>query len=162
MIVRITTSILILLLAACTAKSIHYTPIAVSSKSQAIKIIEQVFFEQHIKYRPQNIFITDDFIGLARGTLSKSSGLGVGIGNNRNLAIGLGSSKTLSKGINQRIYFNSLGAPELYIKRGRYIAQIKSKSGQTIINVRAKSEVKAKRFMDSIMYFVKNAKQLGK
>lgn len=97
MMLRITILITVLFLTACSAKPIHYTPNAVATKSQAIKIIEQIFFEQPIKSLPQNVFITDDFIGLAKGTTAKSRGLGVGIRNNMNLGIGLGSSKTLSK-----------------------------------------------------------------
>lgn len=161
MIFRNSMLIAVLFLTACSAKHIHYAPNAVATKSQAIKIIEQVFFEQPIKSLPQNVFITDDFIGLAKGIRSKSRGFGVGLSNNMNLGIGLGSSKTLSKEINQRIYFNSIQIPKLYTKKRRYIVQIRSDLGKTIINVYTQNENKAKKFIDSILYFINNTKQLG-
>ncbi len=151
--------IAILSVSACTATPYSYMPNPETDKMTAVKVIEQVIYEQHEKYRPESVFISDDFIAISKGTLTKSRAKGVGIAVTDNVVVGLGSTKTLIKGLNQRIYFNSLGQPKLYTKRGRYIAQINNESGRALLNVAVDNELKAKKFIDSIMYFVINAKK---
>jgi len=150
----ILTTIFMVLLTSCAAKPVFYKPIPELNKLVAVKMIEQVLYEQHEKYRPESVFISEEFIALNKGLQSNTRGSAIAVVANRNLIIGLGSSKTLTKEMSQRIYFNSLGEPKLYLKKGRYIAQIKDVSGQTLLNVPAISEAKAKSFINSLMYFV--------
>jgi len=153
--------LLIVFLVACSAKNVAYTPSPIISKEKAAQIIEQVLYEQPMKYRPVSVFISGEILGFSDGVSSKTKGGGVVLGNENGLAVGIGSSKTLTKEINRRIYFNSIGNPQLFTKRDWFIIQMVNKNNRVIYNVYTRDENKAKKYIDSINYMRINAPEFG-
>ena len=141
------------MLAACGSKLVQYFPSHIDNADVAAQIIEQSMYEQKQGRRPVSVFISKDFIGLSNGTLTDTSNSNVLIGK-QSLLVGLGSSKTLTKELHQRIYFNSLGMPLLYTKNGRYVVQIRAESGILLLNVATLSEVRAKKLIDALVFFI--------
>ena len=89
--------LLTLLLAGCGSNRVDYTPAAPvgMTREKAIQVVEQGFYEDYGKKRPVHVEITDRYIVLADGFMSKGSGFAsavpVGTG-----AIAAGSSTTVT------------------------------------------------------------------
>lgn len=146
----------ILTLAACAAKPIK--PAADSSSAvelssvQAAEIIERMFMEQSTKCRPENVVVSQSFIGLSTGTVTKSRGsaVGVPIGN---AVVGIGSNKSETQAINERTYFERLGEPALYTKRDWFIVQLRDVDNRSLKNVYTHYENLANDFIRALNHF---------
>jgi len=121
------------------------------SQNQSIAVIEQVLFEQYEKHRPQTVFITDEFIGLGYGMKTTSRSAGVVLFPNSNLLVGLGTTKSLSKDINERIYFNSVSEIRLYSKSDYFVIQVWT--DRVYKNIYTFNKAKANQFIDAIEFF---------
>lgn len=150
---RIALLILVMLLSGCASKVVEYRVAAITDE-QAQSVIEQVLMEQPQKTRPEQVVITSEYIAYGSGVISQTNGFAsaVPIGNG---AFAAGSSKTSSKALNTRIYFNSIGTVTLYSKRGRWVVVTRNQAGTVINSSLVDTEAKAQRFVDSMMHFKK-------
>lgn len=149
-----TATCFLLLLGSCAAQIIGYSKIKISDKDLAVRNIEQVFYEQPAKYRPESIVVTDDYLGLSSGTVVETKGVGLARGLSNNLLVGIGSSKSYVNNIKERIYFNSIGEISLFQKRSWFIIQVRHSDGRIFHNIYTKDKSKAVNFISSIYYFV--------
>ena len=140
---------LVLLLTGCVSKIVEYTPSRISPE-QARSVIEQVLMEQPLKTRPEQVVFTDEYIGYGSGILSTTSGFAsaVPLGGG---AIAAGNSRTSSKAVQTRIYFNSIGSVALYSKRGRWVVQTRSTGGSVMNSSVVDTQKKAERFVDAMI-----------
>jgi hypothetical protein len=143
-------------LAGCGSQPINYTAKAQPgmTRERAVSVVEQVFYEDYSKRRPQYVEITDEFILLSDGTVSKSSGFATAapIGNG---AIAAGNSTTVTKAMGQRIYFRSLGATTIHKARGRegrYTVVMRSIDGAALRNVYMRTQLAAEQFIDAVQF----------
>lgn len=141
---------IIILLTGCASKVVEYTPTPISPE-QARSVIEQVLMEQPLKTRPEQVVFTDGYIGYGNGILSTSSGFAsaVPLGGG---AIAAGNSKTSSKAVQTRIYYNSIGSVSLYSKRNRWIVQTRSSGGSVMNTSLVDTQKKAERFVDAMVF----------
>ncbi|WP_244302798.1 hypothetical protein [Pseudomonas saxonica] len=93
---------------------------------------------------------TDEYIGYGSGILSTTSGFAsaVPLGGG---AIAAGSSRTSSKAVQTRIYYNSIGTVALYSKRGRWVVQTRSTGGNVMNSSLVDTQKKAERFVDAMV-----------
>lgn len=142
----------LLALSGCAATQIPYSPTISENRNDASKIIEQVVMEQPTKHRPDSIVIGEDYIGFNEGFESKTSGFASGtyIGGGSTIASGFSRTKTRSVG--DRLYFNSIGSSALYAKRDWYIIQVKNRSGKVVKRFYTRSKIKAESFIDAMFY----------
>jgi hypothetical protein len=143
-------------LAGCGHSKIAYTPVAPQGISikQAASIVEQGFYEDYSQEKPQTAMVTEEFIGLSNGTITR--GLTTGTAQIfGGVAVGLGSTFLRTEEINQRIYFRSLGTPIVSKRNGRenrYAVTIRLAEGVTARNVYFRSEQRAREFADALAY----------
>ena len=73
--------------------------------------------------------VTDDFIAYGQGTVTtgRSSGAAVPVGNT--VVVAGGRSRSVTKAIQNRIYFDSLIAAALYARRGRFVVKVSTNDG---------------------------------
>lgn len=147
----------ILLLTGCTATQVPYSPEPIMSREDSERIIEQVIMEQSAKHRPESVLVTDDYMEFGEGYSEKSTGLVSGTKLGSNAVIDVGSSRTKGKEINSRLYFNSLGAPELFVKRDWYTIQVVDGKGRRLKRFYTRDEQKAEAFIDALTYFIVHA-----
>ena len=140
---------LMLLLTGCVSKVVEYPPAKINPE-QARSVIEQVLMEQPLKTRPEQVVFTDEYIGYGSGILSTTSGFAsaVPLGGG---AIAAGSSRTSSKAVQTRIYYNSIGSVALYSKRGRWVVQTRSTGGNVMNSSLVDTQKKAERFVDAMV-----------
>ena len=143
-------------LSGCGSQPIDYTAKAQPgmTRERAVSVVEQVFYEDYSKKRPQHVEVTDEFILLSDGTVSKSSGFAsaVPIGGG---AIAAGNSTTVTKAMGQRIYFRSLGSTTIHKVRGRegrYTVVIRSIDGGGLRNVHMRTQATAEQFIDAVQF----------
>ncbi|MGY2234204.1 hypothetical protein ACW9ID_04255 [Pseudomonas gingeri] len=146
----------VVVLTGCGHKQIEYTPRPVSGmdRQQAIDIVEQVFYEDFSKGRPQSVQVTEQFIALSDGTVSNGTTYGTAapLGNG---AVAVGSSTVTTKERGQRLYFSSISSVDLYqsnVRKGRYAVIIRAAEGGQVRTVRTLSLEKAQRFVDALEY----------
>lgn len=139
---------------ACTAQLVGYTKNKISDQDLAVRDIEQVFYEQPAKHRPESIVVTDDYLGLSSGTMVETKGLGFARGVSGNSLIGIGTSKSYINNIKERIYFNSIGKISLFQKRGWFIVQIQRSDGHVFRRIYTRDKGKAVNFISAIYYFI--------
>lgn len=139
------------------SKPVDYSPEPVESKEQAASIIEQVVMQQPLKYRPEGVYVTDEYIAMGEGYSSKGVGLGSATAIGSNGAIGLGVSKSTTKGISTRLYFNSLGPSKLWIKRDWYLIDVQDKTPRRVKQFLTRDKKSAEAFIDSINYMVEQS-----
>lgn len=151
----------VLLLAGCSATQIQYSPEVMNDRNDAVMVVEQVVMEQPIKHRPSSVLITEHYIAFNEGFETNTSGFvsGSSIGNNS--AILSGSTRSTSKAVGSRIYFNSITVPNLYKKRGWYIIDILNTEGRRVKRIYTTNKQKAEDFIDSI-FFLMSDKQSEK
>lgn len=147
-------SVLALCLAGCGSNLVNYSPTAPAgmTKDQAAQAVEQGFYEDYGKKRPVRVAITDAYIVLSDGVVSKGSGLAsaMPVGNG---AIAAGSSTTVTKEMGQRIYFNNLGRTTIHQKRtnaNRYTVVLRAFDQSDIRAIHTRGLVQAQRFADAI------------
>lgn len=138
------------ILSGCAAKQIPYSPSASVDLGGALRTVEQVIMEQPVKHRPSNVYITDEYIAFDNGYETKTSGFATGSAIGNGVAILSGRSKSTGKFVGSRMYFNSLGVPNIYKKRGWYIIDVVNPSGHRIKRIYTRSLEKAKLFIDSL------------
>lgn len=133
----------LLLTSGCASKVIEYQPVDISD-AQARSVIEQVLMEQPQKSRPEQVFITDEYIAYGSGVISETNGFAsaVPIGN---VAFASGSSRTSSKALQTRIYFNSIGTVALYSKRSRWVVITRNQAGSVLNSSLVDTQMKAQR-----------------
>lgn len=147
---------LVALLAACGHSQIGYTPVAPQgiTTQQAASVVEQGFYEDYSQEKPQSAMVTQEFIGLSNGSVTR--GLTTGTAQAYNgVVVGLGSTFLRTEEINQRIYFRSLGVPIVSKRNGRdnrYAVTIRLAEGVTARNVYFRSEQRAREFADALVY----------
>ena len=142
------TLIFIILLSSGCATQIQHIKQGEMDQNSAVKIIEQVIMEQPAKHRPENIIVTNDYLGIGSGSVTKGKVFVTEIYN-----VGLGTTKHLTKNINERIYFNSIGTIKIFEKREWYIIQLFSKEGRIYKYIYSLNKRKAMKFIDAINYF---------
>lgn len=150
----------ILLLTGCAATQVQYSPEPMTNREDSERIIEQVIMEQSAKHRPESVLITDDYLAFGEGYSEKSTGLASGTRLGSNAVIGVGSSRTKGKAINSRLYFNSLGAPRLYTKRGWFIIQVVDNHNAVLKRYYTRDKHKAESFIDALTYFIVHAEPI--
>lgn len=135
-------------LSGCGASPIVYHGTAKPERARAI--IEQTFMEQQPTARPQAVEFTDEYILIDYGyvTRSKSNGMGSPLGNG---VMQSGSSKTHGGQSVARIYYRSLGTPNLYKRRNYYIVGIADQSGRNMLRVYVFNVDQAHAFIDSLL-----------
>ncbi|MDP9511399.1 hypothetical protein Q7O56_20380 [Pseudomonas protegens] len=145
-----------MILAGCGHQQLAYTPKAVPGmdRQQAVAIVEQVFYEDFSKTRPQSVVVTDQYIALSEGLISKGTSYGsaapLGTG-----AIAVGSSTVSTKEVGQRLYFNSMASINVYqqrVREGRYAVIIRAGDGGQQRVVKMRTLEKAQRFADALEY----------
>lgn len=146
----------LLLLTACGHSQISYTPTPRQgmTQHQAASIVEQGFYEDYSQEKPQSAMVTQEFIGLSNGSVSRGFSTGTAQVYN-GVAVGLGSTFLKTEEINQRIYFRSLGVPILSKRNGRdnrYAVTIRLSEGVTARNVYFRSESRAAEFADALLF----------
>jgi PBP1b-binding outer membrane lipoprotein LpoB len=144
------------MLTGCGHKQLDYRPAAPAGmdRQQAISAVEQGFYEDFSKTRPESIEVTEQFIVLSDGIVSKGSSFG-SAAPIVNGAIAAGTSTVTTKLMGQRLYFNSMGSINLYQKKfksGRFAVIIRAADGSEMRAVRLRSLEKAKRFADALEY----------
>lgn len=152
------------LLAGCGHSQIGYTPVAPTgiTTQQAASIVEQGFYEDYGQQKPQTAMVTDEFIGLSNGTITRglTTGTAQAFGG---VVVGLGSTFLRTEEINQRIYFRSLGVPIVSKRNGRenrYAVTIRLAEGVTARNVYFRSEQRAREFADALA-FLRDSRSRG-
>lgn len=145
-----------ILLAGCGHSQIGYTPVAPQgiTTQQAASVVEQGFYEDYSQEKPQTAMVTQEFIALSNGSITR--GLTTGTAQAFNgVVVGLGSTFLRTEEINQRIYFRSLGVPIVSKRNGRdnrYAVTIRLAEGVTARNVYFRSEQRAREFADALVY----------
>ncbi|MCP6695892.1 hypothetical protein [Pseudomonas donghuensis] len=147
-------SLLLTVLSGCGSNRVDYTPMppAAMTRQQAIEIVEQGFYEDYGKKRPVHVDVTERYILLADGVISKGSGFAsatpVGTG-----AIAAGTSTTITKEMGQRIYFNNLGRTTIHQKRtnpNRCTVVLRAFDQSDVRAIHTRSLAHAQRFADAI------------
>jgi hypothetical protein len=140
-------------LAGCGSHVVDYspTPLPANDKQQAASFVEQAFYEDAGRNRPSSVLVTDRYILLSNGLLSKTSSFGsaVPLGTG---AIAAGDATTVTKEIGQRLYFNSMTSALIRQKNGRanrFVVMLRRQDGSTLRAVNARSLMEAKRFADA-------------
>lgn len=144
--------LMVTFLCSCTSTPVQIDAPIIMSDIDAVKIIERVFFEQSIKFRPENVVVTHDYIALAEGRESRSRGSVVALPAGETI-IGIGNNRTFTRDISTRIYFDSIGEILLYKKRDYFIIQIQDNGGRVIKNVYCRVEDLSNQFIGSIYHF---------
>ncbi|MEX5343892.1 hypothetical protein [Pseudomonas sp. I2] len=146
----------IMALAGCGHKPIDYSPAPPPgmTREQAVETVEQVFYEDFSKTKPQSVVVTEKFIWLSQGLVSKGTTVATAdvIGNS---AIGLGTSTVATREVGQRIYFNSIGKIGVFqrkMKSGQFAVVVRATDGSELRAVRMRSLEKAQRFADALEY----------
>lgn len=143
-----------LALTGCGSQQINYLPNPgpAMTRQHAVEVVEQVFYEDFGKQRPEHVEINDDFLLLSDGVVSTSSGFGsaapIGTG-----AIAAGNSRTVTKAAGQRIYWRSLNQVTIHQKRGRsnrFVLVLRRDDGGTIRHVNVRALATAKEFVDAV------------
>jgi hypothetical protein len=124
------------------------------TQHQAASIVEQGFYEDYSRQKPQSAMVTEEFIALSNGSVTR--GLTTGTASfYGGVAIGLGSTFLRTEEIAQRIYLRSLGAPVLSKRNGRdnrFAVTIRTIEGTTARSVYFRSEGRADEFADALVY----------
>lgn len=160
----ITVLALIAVLTGCGHSQISYTPSPRQgmTQHQAASIVEQGFYEDYSRQKPQSAMVTDAFIALSNGSVTR--GLTTGTASfYGGVAIGLGSTFLRTEEITQRIYLRSLGVPVLSKRNGRdnrFAVTIRMTEGTTARSVYFRSEERADEFADALVY-LRNASSRG-
>jgi hypothetical protein len=139
-----------LLLGGCTSKIVEYQAASISD-DEARSVIEQVLMEQPQKTRPEQVVFTNDYVAYGNGIVSQTDGFAsaVPIGGG---AFAAGTSRTNSKYLQTRIYFNSIGSVALYSKRGRWVVITRNYAGTVINSSLIDTQPKAQRFVDAMLH----------
>jgi len=122
--------VIVSLLAGCrTNELLEYQGNNSLSANDAATAIDRALMTQTPKFRPESVDVTDEYVMYGMGTITRgrNSLLVTPVGNA--LAVAGGRSKSKSKELNERIYFDSLSSIRL-IKGRYYIVQIDTNDRQ--------------------------------
>lgn len=144
------------LLAGCGHSQLSYTPKAPSNVSlqQIASIVEQGFYEDYGQQKPQSALVTEEFIALSNGSVTRglTTGSAQAFGG---VVIGIRSTYLRTEEINQRIYYRNLGVPIVSKRNGRdnrYAVTIRTAEHTTARNVYFRSQDRAQQFADALVY----------
>ncbi len=127
------------------------------SQAEAVAVIEQVLYEQGIKYRPQSVLVTSQYIAMDFGRQQSSqAGFAIPVGS---VAIALGDTKTISEAA-ERIYFDSIDSLKPF-SRNRYYGVTIFHNGRLHKHVYTYQKHKAERLVDALNYFIQNSRKGG-
>ena len=149
----IATFILLTILAGCTATKLPSAKITKMTTTEAVEIIERIFFEQPEKHRPQNAVVTENYIGLSNGTTTNTKGSVVGFPAGSTI-IGIGNQMASTQELSSRIYFDRLGKSEIYKKRNWFIVVLQDKEGRVILRLYTRYKQLAEKSVSAISHFV--------
>lgn len=154
-----TTLALTALLSGCGHSQIAYIPAPPASMTikQAVSIVEQGFYEDFSQQKPQSAIVTDEYIGLSNGSVSRGYGTGSATVYG-GVVFGFNSTYVRTEEINQRIYLRAIGTPILSKKNARdnrYAVTIRTNEGTTARNVYFRSEQRAKEFANTLVWLEK-------
>lgn len=144
------------LLSACGHTRIDYMPSvrAGADIKHSASIVEQGFYEDYGKQKPDSAMVTEEFIALSNGSVTNGVSISQA-GIYGHALVGLGSTYLTTREINQRIYFRSVGDIWVYKHNGRenrYAVVIRSTEQTTDRRVFFRSEARAKEFADALEY----------
>jgi hypothetical protein len=111
-----------------------YTPKNDLDSFTAKTTIRQAFEEQPWEYRPSEIYFSDDAIRLTVVRYQHDH-------NFVRMPVGT---------LPITIYYRSLGKPEVFSRRSRYIVMLKNKRGEALRKVFLPDEIEAKKFLDAL------------
>ncbi|MBD9671605.1 hypothetical protein IB275_13565 [Pseudomonas sp. PDM21] len=148
--------IAISMLTACGHTQVAYTPSprAGMDTKQAASIVEQGFYEDYGSEKAQSAMVTPEYIALSNGTVSRGVNVGQASAYN-GVVVGLGSTFMTTQEINQRIYYRSVGAIQVYKKNmrdNRYAVIIRTSEGANARRIFFRSESRAEEFADAMEY----------
>lgn len=140
----------------CGHTQIAYTPTprAGMDTKQAASIVEQGFYEDYGSEKAQSAMVTPEYIALSNGTVSRGVNVGQASAYN-GVVVGLGSTFMTTQEINQRIYYRSVGAIQVYKKNmrdNRYAVIIRTSEGANARRIFFRSESRAEEFADAMEY----------
>ena len=148
--------LLVLILAGCGHSQTQYSPAprAGMTWDRAVSIIEQGFYEDYGKERPESVKVTPEAIVLADGAITTATHAGTVVPIYGAAAVvGTTSARTVAAG--QRIYLSSL-QPSIVAKRtgrdNRYAVIVRTAPGVTARRIFFRSEVRAEEFADALEY----------
>jgi hypothetical protein len=118
-----------LCLVGCSA-IIPYTHNDTLSQHEAIAAVERGLVSQLRNFTADYVEVTDDFIAYGQGsvTTGRSGGVGIPVGNT--VIVAGGRSRSVTKAIQTRVYFDSLIAADLYARKGRFVVKVSTNDGQ--------------------------------
>lgn len=143
-------------LSGCGHTMVAYTPTprAGMDTKQAASIVEQGFYEDYGSEKAQSAMVTPEYIALSNGTVSRGVNIGQASAYN-GVVVGLGSTFMTTQEINQRIYYRSVGAIQVYKKNmrdNRYAVIIRTSEGANARRIFFRSESRAEEFADAMEY----------
>lgn len=143
-------------LSGCGHTMVAYTPTprAGMDTKQAASIVEQGFYEDYGSEKAQSAMVTPEYIALSNGTVSRGVSVGQASAYN-GVVVGLGSTFMTTQEINQRIYYRSVGAIQVYkknMRENRYAVIIRTSEGANARRIFFRSESRAEEFADAMEY----------
>lgn len=132
-------------LCAC-ASLVAYAPKQMS-REKAQSIIEQVLMEEPLKFRPESVEFTPEYVAIYQGYGAKSGGAAVVL---PNTPVVLSGNRSSSKQISTRIYYSSINEILLYRDNNHYAMRPMTKEGRVIHTAVTMSEEKARQYVDAL------------
>ena len=122
------------------------------------EIIEQILTEQPPQYAPATTTIAEEYIEMNYGMQTRTNENGGGVIIIDGLIIGGSSTTETTKELKKRIYYNSILESKVFIRGTWHVVQVVDTERRVIHNFYCRNEIKAKRFVDSLMSLKKNVK----
>jgi hypothetical protein len=119
------------------------------SHLDAIAAVERALVSQPPEFAAQYVEVADDFIVYGQGAITTVRGgsVVVPVGG---VAVAGGRSRSESKALQNRIYFDSIVAVELYARRGKFVVKVITNDGQPPQQFYAYSEKVGRALVDGI------------
>jgi hypothetical protein len=122
--------------AGCGAKRLAYSPAPGFSVDEARSIVLRTIEEQHRRYRPASVSVTEEKIEIVKHRVKTKRFLLVPT------SVAVPETKT--------IYFDKLGTSDLFLKDGFYLVRVRSSDGRRQLRVFCRDLATAERFADAI------------
>lgn len=136
------------LLSGCTSL-IPYKYSDSLSPQDASAIVDRALTTQPRQFAAEYVEITPDYIAYGEGTVTTERGqaIGVPVGN---ATLAIGSSRTTSRSLSNRLYFDTLTEALLYSRRSHFVVKVLSTDGQPARHFYLYSEDLGKRLIDAL------------
>lgn len=128
-------TLLAIFLAGC-AKHLSHSPTPRFSVDDARAVVTRTLEEQNDPHRPTSIEVTDEKIDVVYHRVSR-----------RVFSLFAGAT-TIPQG--KTIYFDDLGTPDIYHRRGLYLVRVRDRSHRIRLQVFCRERSAAERFADAI------------